>query len=551
MLPRALLACALLVVAFAARTYHLFDSSIWADDVWSIDVAAGHALEVRLDGQVPGESYSDPWGPAPASWFVKYMQPLPGNNLWRVASDTFAQESHPPLFYITLHFWMDVFGYSVSAGRAFSLLLGLASLPVLFLFAQRMAGETAAWIACFLYALAPLQTQLAIQVRGYTLITFLVLVTTWLTFEILENGPNPKRVRPLIWLGVTGLVTHYYFAIYAFLQGLALLTQRRLFRTAVRVGAIWTAILAALVLYMKCQPTAISQPWMNSPWDAPLLLLNAASAMTDLLVLSPNETLKVFLAAQPALAIVIKFLMVVTVAALLLVAQRKLPQRHAIFLLIWMAAPVLLIYTMDLLRRSGTAMTARYFAGSAFAFYLLLAAGLANLKPVMRAAGTVFLLALMLSCQVALRIVPTGYLVEGYDAKRTAAVITSNWKPHDLVIVLSDYGCVPISVAYYLPPDTPLLSLVYLPRKELGPVVMPMTLETLEPRLEQGVGSTPHLWVARSFPDISSSMKLDAWLAKRYRRLNARRYGGMLLAELELREPASVKAGAHLAGGQR
>jgi hypothetical protein len=126
--------------------------------------------------------------------------------------------------------------------------------------------------------------------------------------------------------------------------------------------------------------------------------------------------------------------------------------------------------------------------------------------------------------------------VEGYDARRAALDISRQWKPQDLVVVLSNYGSVPISLAYYLPPQTPMLSLVYLPRQEEGPVSMPASLDGLWPRLDQGVGSTPHLWVARSFPDSVSSRKLDEWLAQRYARVSIQRYGQMLLTELQRRE---------------
>jgi uncharacterized membrane protein len=63
---------------------------------------------------------------------------------------------------------MKAAGFSLVSGRAFSILLGLAAIPVLFLLAREMAGEQAAWFACGLFALAPFQAQLAMQVRMYT-----------------------------------------------------------------------------------------------------------------------------------------------------------------------------------------------------------------------------------------------------------------------------------------------------------------------------------------------------------------------------------------------
>jgi hypothetical protein len=151
-----------------------------------------------------------------------------------------------------------------------------------------------------------------------------------------------------------------------------------------------------------------------------------------------------------------------------------------------------------------------------------------------------------------LRILPAGTLLGGYDAQKVALTISSEWKRDDLVVVLSNYGSVPISLAYYLPPQTPMLTLAYLPRKEEGPVSMPAKLDSMWPRLDQGVGSTSHLWVIRSFPDSVSSRKLDDWLDWHYRRVSLRRYGQMIISEMERLESTDTTAsgdpGSHVAG---
>ncbi|GEM_PF-4189254 len=527
---RALLACALLATAFAARTYKLFDSSVWGDDVWSVAAASGHSLDVRFEGMLPGETYHDPEGPAPAASYLRYLQPLPGNNLWRVARDSFAQESHPPLYFLMLCEWMNVFGFSLASGRAFSLLFGMITLPVLFFFTRRIVNETAAWIACVLCAFAPFQSQLAILIRAYTLTALLVMITSWLTLEILERGPEQKLLRALMWLGIAGMMLHYYFPLFSMLQGAALLTQRRLRRAALAIGAVWTAVLAALAYYFTASPSSLAQPWIKGPWENGLLLLNGASALTDLLILSPNESLRAFI-DSPALILAIKAVMVAVVGALLVTAARALPRHRALFLLLWFFAPMAMIYVLDVARHSGTVMTTRYFAGCAFPLYILLAAGLSHWRLPARVAGAVFLLLMMIECQAALRVLPAGTVEERYDAKRPAERIAKEWRNGDLVVVASNYGCVPISIAAYLPPQTPMESLVYLPRPEAGPVVEPATLDTLVPRLNREVAGAPRLWVLESFPDPSLIRALHTWLDARYSNLGVTRYGQLRLIE--------------------
>jgi len=254
------------------------------------------------------------------------------------------------------------------------------------------------------------------------------------------------------------------------------------------------------------------------------------------LVLSPNESLIALMPAHPLLIAAIKFLMVAAVGMSLLVAARRLPQRHTVFLLVWFAGPVVLIFLLDIVRTSATVTSARYFAGSAFAFYLLLAIGLANLKPLARAAGTTLLVSIMLAGQCALRILPMGALTDGHDAQRAAAQITSQWKPQDLVLVIGNHGCVPISMAYYLPSETLMLALVYLPRKEPGLVVSPASLDDLVPRLDK-IAATPRLWLVGSYADQALTGKSNEWLYAHYRQWNVpRRYGGIYVKGLVLRD---------------
>jgi 4-amino-4-deoxy-L-arabinose transferase-like glycosyltransferase len=530
------LACAIALIALVARTSGIFESSIWVDDAWSIAAATGHSLDVRLDGMREGETYGDPKGPMPASFFTQYLRPLPGTNLWRVIVDANANENHPPLFYVLLYGWMRLFGFTVAAGRALSLLFGMAVLPVLFFLTRRVAGDTAAWIACLICALAPIQSQLAVQVRGYTLFTLLVLATAWMTLEMLEDGPTPHCVRWLTWLGVAGLLTHYFFPLYVAVSGLALLTQRRLWPTAIKIGAVWTTVLADVGFNLWVQPSRLAQPWLSRPslWDPGLLLLNAGASLTDLLVLDPDTTLRIGPFAAPLLLRAVKAGLVVVVAALLFVAGRRLLRRHLVFLLAWLGGLFYLMFALDVLRHSAYVVTTRYMIGFSFPLYILLAAGLAHLRAVARATSAAVLLLALLAGQYALRTLPAGTLTDAADFQLVATRIAQGWQPNDLVVVQGDYGVTPICLAYYLPPKTSILALIHLPRPEKGLMVTPPNLDDLVPRLNQWVVGKPHLWVLRTIQGPRAKL-LDDWLSNRYQVVGGQRAGWLVLREMVLR----------------
>jgi uncharacterized membrane protein len=77
---------------------------------------------------------------------------------------------HPPLYYMLLRLWAQVWGTSVTAIRSFSALGSLLVLPTVYwLSIELFRNPTAAWIAVALFAVSPLQLVYAQEAREYAL----------------------------------------------------------------------------------------------------------------------------------------------------------------------------------------------------------------------------------------------------------------------------------------------------------------------------------------------------------------------------------------------
>jgi hypothetical protein len=83
-----------------------------------------------------------------------------------------------PLYYLILHVWMSLFGSGESATHAFSLLLGLASIPVAMWTAWSVAGRRAGIFAAVLFAFSSFLTRYAAETQPYELMVLLGLVAT-------------------------------------------------------------------------------------------------------------------------------------------------------------------------------------------------------------------------------------------------------------------------------------------------------------------------------------------------------------------------------------
>ncbi|MDO9356691.1 MAG: glycosyltransferase family 39 protein, partial [Solirubrobacteraceae bacterium] len=85
-------------------------------------------------------------------------------------------DGSPPLYYMLLHVWETWFGTGELGTRSLSLLAATLTIPVSFLFARRIAGGRAAWIAALLAAGHPFLTYYAQETRMYSLVSLEALV---------------------------------------------------------------------------------------------------------------------------------------------------------------------------------------------------------------------------------------------------------------------------------------------------------------------------------------------------------------------------------------
>jgi len=109
-------------------------------------------------------------------WFAS--QPL--GDLWTTIPN---MEPHPPLYYTMLKAWM-IFGDSEAALRSLSVLFGVATVPVVFLFGRIIGGPWVGLNAALIFALSPLNIAFAQQARPYAVLTFFAATamcgTAWL-----------------------------------------------------------------------------------------------------------------------------------------------------------------------------------------------------------------------------------------------------------------------------------------------------------------------------------------------------------------------------------
>jgi len=183
-----LLLSAVLALGVALRAYRLGYQSIWGDERWD-------------------------------TWFARHDLV----DLLRVVRD---DAFHPPLYYLGLHFWIDLAGTSAAALRTPPLVAGVVTILFTFLLARRLFTPSTALIAAAFGAVSQLAIMYSQDATSYALYMCLSVIQTCALVVALQQ----KRRRDWILLAAVTtmfLYTHYFACLVIGGQFLFLLLRRR------------------------------------------------------------------------------------------------------------------------------------------------------------------------------------------------------------------------------------------------------------------------------------------------------------------------------------
>jgi hypothetical protein len=198
--------------------------------------------------------------------------------------DALRHDGSPPLYYLLLHFWMEVFGRGDVAVRALSGVLSLATLPLAWFAGRRVARIGARFssagpqtvtrtgtAALLLFATSPYMIRYGSETRMYILVVFLSLAFGLVLARAWEK---PSLAR---WAAVTAVTaalayTHYWtlmligtVAIFLLLQSHRREHYRRLCHKAL------FAMAAAIIPFAPWLPTfAFQMVHTGTPWAQPV-----------------------------------------------------------------------------------------------------------------------------------------------------------------------------------------------------------------------------------------------------------------------------------------
>jgi len=270
-------------------------------------------------------------------------------------------DGSPPLYYLTLHAWMAVFGASAAATHALSLTFFALAVPAAVWAAWRPFGPLAGGLAGALVALDPFTVYYADDARMYTLVLLLALLATG-SFVRAFALRRRQHVAIFAVLLAALLYTHNWALFYAAAAGIAFVALLALApdrRGLLRDGAL--AFGAAALLYAPWLPTLAFQaahtgaPWSSEPSEAAL-----PGALTQILSGKLPEIIVLIVAGAGSIGLMrtgprrraaLALLAIATLTLLLAFAWSQLSSpAWAVRYLMVVAAPLVLIVAACLAR---------------------------------------------------------------------------------------------------------------------------------------------------------------------------------------------------------
>jgi hypothetical protein len=150
-------------------------------------------------------------------WTDEGLTPLrSGYSIPEILSNTITiqagsgQDTHPPLYYLIIHFSRNLWGETDFAYRYPSVLAGILLVPLVYQFGRRLKNRWLGLLAAGVTAVNPLQIWYAQEARMYTLLVLLAALTSYVLWQALTTRRDLRRslILYLILASLT-IYTHY------------------------------------------------------------------------------------------------------------------------------------------------------------------------------------------------------------------------------------------------------------------------------------------------------------------------------------------------------
>ena len=304
-----------------------------------------------------------------------YTATLIQKNYGAVIRDT-GLDVHPPLYYLILKAWSQIFGSTVFALRFFSVVCMFGAVVVTWRIFRKIFDPKNALYALSFMAIGPFLVRYGQEMRMYGLAALITAISTWLWLKLQDSEKKSKAT--LIFYGfmiAAGMYTQYFFVLVPMIHIISLLFEpgKKFKQKSAAMLAYWPSVAVATALFLPWLPTVLKQfgSVYNQFWIGPVGVETLTSTPIAMMILKKQFQM---LGWRGLLAIV-TILMVVFGLKKYKDVQKTSAQR---LMFLYALLPPVLLFVLSLPPMQ-PAYQDRYMSFFAPMFYSCLAIGVVNL----------------------------------------------------------------------------------------------------------------------------------------------------------------------------
>ncbi|MDJ0774552.1 MAG: glycosyltransferase family 39 protein [Mastigocoleus sp. MO_167.B18] len=201
----------LLVLGIFFRFTNLDHKVYWHDEVYTSMRSSGYTgSEVHqevFDGSVIG-----------VEDLQKYQRLSSKKDLSNTIDALTKNPEHPPLYYLMMRFWMQLFGSSVTATRSLSAVISLLVFPSIYwLSLELFQSSLVGWVAVAIFTISPFHVLYAQEARQYSLWTVTILLSSASLLRAIGQTKHQNTQLPIFPWGMYALTLalSFYTALFS------------------------------------------------------------------------------------------------------------------------------------------------------------------------------------------------------------------------------------------------------------------------------------------------------------------------------------------------
>ena len=164
-----------------------------------------------------------------------------------------ADDNHPPLHYLLMHYWITIAGQSEFALRLPSAVFGTLSILAMYALAAAAFGSGPGLAGAFILALSRYHIALSQEARGYSLMVLLCILSFYF-FMKMQKKPDKKNTALYVVSSVLLFYTHFYGAFAILGQLLYSLSRYTVFPREQKAGYAKIHAVAFGCILLPCVP---------------------------------------------------------------------------------------------------------------------------------------------------------------------------------------------------------------------------------------------------------------------------------------------------------